>query len=88
MSFKGIPKRYVLSMLIFWGFFIMYAIRTNINVAIGAMLKNHTVLVDGVETEQVSDLQEFLTSLTLLAKYKPAISYHSTQIKSTCSKVR
>ena len=46
----------------------MYALRTNINVAIGAMLKNHTVLVDGVETEQVSDSQEFLTSLTLLAK--------------------
>lgn len=72
-------------MLIFWGFFIMYAIRTNINVAIGAMLKNHTVLVDGVETEQVS---EFLTSLTLLTNYKPAISYRSTQIKFTCSKVR
>ncbi|XP_074615246.1 vesicular glutamate transporter 3-like isoform X1 [Acropora palmata] len=57
MSFKGIPKRYVLSMLIFWGFFIMYAIRTNINVAIGAMLKNHTVLVDGVETEQEAEFK-------------------------------
>lgn len=41
----------------------MYAIRTNINVAIGAMLKNHTVVVDGVQTEQVSDLQECLTSI-------------------------
>ncbi|XP_044170620.1 vesicular glutamate transporter 3-like isoform X1 [Acropora millepora] len=57
MSFKGIPKRYVLSMLIFWGFFTMYAIRTNINVAIGAMLKNHTVLVDGVETEQEAEFK-------------------------------
>ena len=31
----------------------MYAIRTNINVVIGAMVKNHTVFVDGVETEKV-----------------------------------
>lgn len=75
-------------MLIFWGFFTMYAIRTNINVAIGAMLKNHTVLVDGIETEQVSDSQESLISLTPLAKYKPAILYHNTKIKSNCSKVR
>jgi len=32
----------------------MYALRTNLNVAIGAMVKNHTVFIDGVETEKVS----------------------------------
>ena len=33
----------------------MYALRTNINVAIGAMVKNHTVFVDGVETQEVKN---------------------------------
>ncbi|XP_068746722.1 vesicular glutamate transporter 1-like [Montipora capricornis] len=35
----------------------MYAIRTNINVVIGAMVKNHTVFVDGVETEKGAEFQ-------------------------------
>ena len=56
MCSNGIPKRYVLSILVFWGFFTMYALRTNLNVAIGAMVKNHTVLVDGVETDKVRQL--------------------------------
>jgi len=34
----------------------MYALRTNLNVAIGAMVKNHTVFIDGVETDKVSQL--------------------------------
>lgn len=54
MCSNGIPKRYILSILVFWGFFTMYALRTNLNVAIGAMVKNHTVFIDGVETEKVS----------------------------------
>ncbi len=53
MCSNGIPKRYVLSILVFWGFFTMYALRTNLNVAIGAMVKNHTVFIDGVETDKV-----------------------------------
>ena len=56
MCSNGIPKRYVLSILVFWGFFTMYALRTNLNVAIGAMVKNHTVLIDGVETDKVRQL--------------------------------
>ena len=56
MCSNGIPKRYILSILVFWGFFTMYALRTNLNVAIGAMVKNHTVFIDGVETDKVSQL--------------------------------
>lgn len=51
-----IPRRYVLSALIFLGFFNMYALRVNLNVAIGAMAKNHTILVDGHEVGQVRSL--------------------------------
>ena len=54
MSSIAIPKRYILSMLVFGGFFTMYAIRTNLNVAIGAMVKTHIVISDGVERDQVS----------------------------------
>lgn len=61
MCFNGIPKRYILSILVFWGFFTMYALRTNLNVAIGAMVKNHTVFIDGVETYKVIQLS--LTSV-------------------------
>lgn len=61
MSLNGVPKRYVLSILIFWGFFTMYALRTNINVAIGAMVKNHTVFKDGKEIETVGKLNERTT---------------------------
>ena len=41
------PKRYVLSGMIFVGFFVMSGLRVNLNVAIGAMVKNHTAVVDG-----------------------------------------
>lgn len=57
MGLNGIPKRYILSILVFWGFFTMYALRTNINVAIGAMVKNHTVFIDGVATEKVKSFK-------------------------------
>lgn len=49
-----LPKRYVLSIMVFWGFFTMYALRVNLNVAIGAMVHNHTVLEDGETREKVS----------------------------------
>ena len=59
------PKRYVLSILIFWGFFTMYALRTNINVAIGAMVKNHTVFKDGKEIETVGKLNKWSTAFRI-----------------------
>ena len=65
MSLNGVPKRYVLSILIFWGFFTMYALRTNINVAIGAMVKNHTVFKDGKEIDTVGELNEWSTVLRI-----------------------
>lgn len=48
-----IPKRYILSIMIFMGFFTMYGLRVNLNVAIGAMAKNHTILVNGKPTKEV-----------------------------------
>ena len=67
---NGIPKRYVLSVLVFWGFFTMYALRTNLNVAIGAMVKNHTVVIDGVETEKVDN-----ATLTWIPWFKILLRY-------------
>lgn len=37
------PKRYILAIMTFLGFMNMYALRVNLNVAIGAMVNNHTV---------------------------------------------
>ena len=48
------PKRYVLSGMIFVGFFVMSGLRVNLNVAIGAMVKNHTAVVDGQTICRVS----------------------------------
>jgi len=52
----------------------MYALRTNLNVAIGAMVKNHTVFIDGVETDKVSQLSlifvQQLTHEMLLSIHK------------------
>lgn len=53
MSLKGILKRYVFLILVFWGFFMMYVKWININVVIGVMVKNYMVFVDGVEIEKV-----------------------------------
>ena len=50
----SIPKRYILAVMIFCGFMNMYAIRVNLNVAIGAMIKNHTVVKDGKTYVMVS----------------------------------
>ena len=48
------PKRYVLSGMIFVGFFVMSGLRVNLNVAIGAMVKNHTAVADGQTICRVS----------------------------------
>jgi hypothetical protein len=43
------PKRYVLAIMTFLGFMNMYALRVNLNVAIGAMVNNHTVDINGMQ---------------------------------------
>ena len=42
------PKRYILAIMTFLGFMNMYALRVNLNVALGAMVNNHTVQVRGM----------------------------------------
>lgn len=42
------PKRYILAIMTFLGFMNMYALRVNLNVALGAMVNNHTVEVRGM----------------------------------------
>lgn len=62
------PKRYVLSGMIFIGFFVMSGLRVNLNVAIGAMVNNHTAVVDGeticrvswITVEQKQEIKLFL----------------------------
>lgn len=41
------PKRYILVIMTFLGFMNMYALRVNLNVAIGAMVNNHTIQQKG-----------------------------------------
>ena len=41
MAVNALPKRYVLSEMIFTGFFVMSELRVNLDVAIGAMVNNH-----------------------------------------------
>ena len=50
----GFPKRYVLALMIFLGFCVLYALRVNLNVAIGAMCNNHTIYVNGFYVKKVS----------------------------------
>lgn len=58
--FEFIPKRYVLSGLIFAGFVIMSTLRANLNVAIGAMIRNHTINVDGTDIVKVRNNKQQL----------------------------
>ena len=53
---QSIPKRFLLLFMVFLGFTTMYALRVNLNVAIGAMVNNHTVHVDGKQVEKVWDI--------------------------------
>lgn len=57
-DYKGFtfPKRYVLAIMTFLGFMNMYALRVNLNVAIGAMVNNHTVQVRGMTFLRVSTI--------------------------------
>lgn len=47
------PKRYILAIMTFLGFMNMYALRVNLNVAIGAMVNNHTVHQKGYTLTRV-----------------------------------
>ena len=53
----GFPKRYILALMIFLGFCVLYALRVNLNVAIGAMCNNHTIYVNGFYVKKVCDLK-------------------------------
>ena len=55
MAVNTLPKRYVLSGMIFIGFFVMSELKVNLNVAIGATVNNHTVVVDGEIICRVSE---------------------------------
>ena len=55
MAVNILPKRYVLSGMIFIGFFVMSGLRVNLNVAIGAMVNNHTAVMDGEIICRVSE---------------------------------
>ena len=65
------PKRYILVMMTFLGFMNMYALRVNLNVAIGAMVNNHTIQVKGYTVTRVSRLF-FLNSDSI---FKRRLSY-------------
>ena len=49
----GFPKRYTLALMVFLGFCVLYALRVNLNVAIGAMCNNHTIYVNGFYVKKV-----------------------------------
>lgn len=50
-----LPKRYILAIMMFLGFVNMYAIRVNLNVAIGAMVNNHTLIKGGVASVEAPE---------------------------------
>lgn len=53
----GFPKRYVLALMIFLGFSVLYALRVNLNVAIGAMCNNHTIYENGFYVQKVKNIE-------------------------------
>jgi len=53
----GFPKRYVLAVMVFFGFCTLYALRVNLNVAIGAMCNNHTIYVNGFYVQRVAEFE-------------------------------
>ena len=49
----GVPKRYILLLMIFIGFVNIYAMRVNLNVALVAMVNNQTITRRGVQIIKV-----------------------------------
>lgn len=61
----GFPKRYVLALMIFLGFSVLYALRVNLNVAIGAMCNNHTIYENGFYVQKVKYIEVYKGSLMI-----------------------
>lgn len=51
----GIPKRYALLFLVFLGFVNIYGLRINLNVALVAMVNNHTYTRGGVTVQEPAE---------------------------------
>jgi hypothetical protein len=51
----GIPKRYALLFLVFLGFVNIYGLRINLNVALVAMVNNHTYTRGGVSVQEPAE---------------------------------
>ena len=68
------PKRYILAIMTFLGFMNMYALRVNLNVAIGAMVNNHTVHQKGYTITRVKYMLDmnclFFSFVRLKEKFK------------------
>lgn len=74
------PKRYILAIMTFLGFMNMYALRVNLNVAIGAMVNNHTVQQKGYTFTRVmylldSSFNIFVLNLHHKEEMKSSIVY-------------
>lgn len=71
LAVYSFPKRYILAIMTFLGFMNMYALRVNLNVAIGAMVNNHTVHQRGytVTTEAEFDWDSKLQGIVLGSFY-------------------
>ena len=67
-----LPKRYILAIMMFMGFMNMYAIRVNLNVAIGAMTNNHTISQGGFAVTMVIFLNYFLF-VGFVASFAPTL---------------
>ena len=59
----GFPKRYVLALMVFLGFSVLYALRVNLNVAIGAMCNNHTIYENGFYVTKVSYINIYIMEI-------------------------
>ena len=62
----GFPKRYVLALMVFLGFCVLYALRVNLNVAIGAMCNNHTIYENGFYVNKVCFMFNVFIQITAL----------------------
>ena len=49
----GVPKRYIMLLMIFVGFVNIYAMRVNLNVALVGMVNNQTIIQGGVKIIKV-----------------------------------
>lgn len=66
LAVYSFPKRYILAIMTFLGFMNMYALRVNLNVAIGAMVNNHTVHQRGYTVTTVNFYYKYLSYMLLI----------------------